>query len=65
MFQRLANSTWDEIIPVLGLISATIAFLLIILKAFLMKKDRVDHMSNLPLQDDEDSAKNPTPKKRS
>jgi hypothetical protein len=55
MFQRLSSAPWEDIAPVVGLLCAFIAFGLIIIKAIGMRKDKVDHLANLPLQDDDDA----------
>ena len=52
MFKRIILEDWQTVVPYLCFALIGGAFLLIVIRAIRMKKNDVDHLSNLPLQDD-------------
>lgn len=58
MFKRLQYEDWLSLLPIISFAIAFIVFLGISLKAIFMKKDKVEHMSHLPLD-----SEIPTPSK--
>ena len=64
MFKRIIYEEWHTVVPVIGFILTASAFILILLRAFFTKKDKINHMSHLPLeQDDQPASINPHEKK--
>lgn len=61
MFSRVVYENFQLLFPVIGFFLIFAVFLGVIVKVFLMKKKRVDRLSRLPLEDDEQ--KRPAPGK--
>lgn len=55
MFKRLIYEDWTTYVPIISFWFTFTVFLAISLRALLLKKDTVRHMSHLPLEDDESS----------
>lgn len=51
MFHRVTYEQWTTVVPVIAFILTFSTFLAITIKAFLMKKDKRDHLASLPLDD--------------
>ncbi len=51
MFKRIVYDNWTHIVPVLSFWLTFGVFLTITIRALCFKKDYVDHMGNLPLED--------------
>jgi len=56
MFKRIIYDDWTALVPLISFWFPYGVFLVICLRAFLLKKDTVQHMEHLPLE--EDSSKN-------
>lgn len=52
MFKRIIYDDWTQIVPVLSFWLTFGVFLAITVRALCFKKDYVNHMGNLPLEDD-------------
>ncbi len=52
MFKRIQYAEWQEILPVLAFCISFLLFLLIVVRALRMRKERARRMANLPLDDD-------------
>ncbi|WP_309396394.1 hypothetical protein [Cerasicoccus maritimus] len=52
MFKRIVYDNWTNIVPVLSFWLTFGVFIVITVRALCFKKDFVDHMGNLPLEDD-------------
>jgi len=57
MFKRIIYDGWTELVPHISFWATFGVFLAITLRAFLLRKNTVRHLENLPLEDDE----RPTP----
>ncbi|MFQ3225801.1 MAG: hypothetical protein ACI8Z5_002066 [Lentimonas sp.] len=55
MFKRIIYADWTSIIPLISFWLTFGVFLLITVRAVLLKKTTVNHMENLPLEDDDNS----------
>ena len=53
MFKRIIFESWTHGIPELSFWLTFTVFLAIVVRAFLMKKKDVQHISSLPLEEDE------------
>lgn len=51
MFQRIIFEDWTEGIPELSFWLTFGVFLAIVLRALFMKKEKLQHLENLPLED--------------
>lgn len=51
MFKRVIFENWTEAIPELSFWLTFGVFLAIILRACFMKKEKLEHLENLPLED--------------
>lgn len=58
MFKRIIYDEWTTIVPLISFWFTFSVFLIICIRAFLLKKDTVNHMGCLPLE--EDSSSNPS-----
>jgi len=52
MFKRIIYDEWTTFVPLISFWFTFGVFLVISLRAFLLKKDTVEHMEHLPLEDD-------------
>lgn len=57
MFKRIIYDDWTTIVPIISFVFTFGVFLAICLRAFFLKKDKVKHMKNLPLEDEDSSSK--------
>lgn len=55
MFKRTIFDTWEGLIPLLGLLLTLFAFSAIVIRALRMKADERKHLSNLPLETEDNS----------
>jgi hypothetical protein len=53
MFKRIIYDDWTTLVPLISFWFTFSVFLAICLRAFFLKKDRIHHMEQLPLEDDE------------
>lgn len=53
MFKSIQYEEWQQMLPLIGFGLCFIVFLLYAVKAILMKKKHIQHMSNLPLEKEE------------
>jgi len=58
MFKRIIYDDWTHIVPIISFWLTFGVFLAIVIRAILIKKSKVKHLENLPLEDDEDSTSN-------
>ncbi|PXA05666.1 hypothetical protein DDZ13_01985 [Coraliomargarita sinensis] len=58
MFKRIIYDDWTTFVPLISFWFTFGVFLAISLRAFLLKKSTVQHMENLPLE--EDASSNPS-----
>lgn len=58
MFKRIIYDDWTTLVPLISFWFTFGVFLTISLRAFLLKKDTVQHMEQLPLE--EDASSNPS-----
>ncbi|WP_309387139.1 hypothetical protein [Cerasicoccus frondis] len=56
MFKRIVYDNWTNIVPVLSFWLTFGVFIAITVRALCFKKDFVQHMGNLPLEDDNQEA---------
>ena len=61
MFKRIIYDEWTTIIPIISFVFTFGVFLAICLRAFFMKKDKVQHMQDLPLEDEDNRSKENNP----
>lgn len=52
MFKRIFHEDWTTVVPIIGFGITFIFFLIVIIRAFKMKKETRHQLSSLPLQDD-------------
>jgi len=57
MFKRIIYDEWTTIVPIISFVFTFGVFLAICLRAFFMKKDKVQHMKDLPLEDEDNRYK--------
>ncbi len=55
MFKRIIYDDWTNIIPLISFWLTFGVFLAITVRALFLKKSTVNHMENLPLEEDDDS----------
>ena len=55
MFKRIIYDDWTSIIPLISFWLTFGVFLAITVRALFLKKSTVNHMENLPLEEDDDS----------
>ncbi|MGE9292259.1 cbb3-type cytochrome c oxidase subunit 3 [Ruficoccus sp. ZRK36] len=55
MFHRITYEDWTSIVPIIGFVLTFSVFLVIVVRAILMKKKKRDHMANLPLENEHSS----------
>ena len=53
MFQRITFESWHSIIPVVAFFLTFGVFVYFVVRAVRMKKNDVEHISHLPLDDDD------------
>lgn len=58
MFKRIFYEDWTQMLPEISFCLTFAVFLAITIRALMTKKDKVDHMANLPLEDDTASKTN-------
>jgi hypothetical protein len=54
MFRRVILESWHEYVPYVCFAIIASVFLLIVVRALLMPKARVQHLASMPLRDDEE-----------
>jgi hypothetical protein len=59
MFHRVLYESWHQIIPVLAMAATGCFFIVAVLRALLMKKERADRAAHLPLVPDAPPAPSP------
>lgn len=57
MFKRIIYEDWTSLVPIISFLFTFGVFLAICLRAFFLKKDKIRHMKNLPLEDEDSSSK--------
>jgi len=55
MFKRIIYDDWASYVPLISFWFTFSVFLIITVRAILMKKDKIKHMGNLPLEEDDNS----------
>lgn len=51
MFNRVAYESWHDIVPFIAFSFTALVFLTMSVRALLLRKDKADQMSQLPLED--------------
>ena len=51
MFKRVLYEHWHQIIPVISLLFLLTLFIIMVVRALSMKKDKLEELSHLPLED--------------
>lgn len=57
MFKRIIYDEWTTIVPIISFVFTFGVFLAVCLRAFFMKKDKIQHMKDLPLEDEDSYSK--------
>ncbi|MEM0967224.1 MAG: hypothetical protein AAGJ81_13850 [Verrucomicrobiota bacterium] len=52
MFKRIQYAEWQEILPILAFLISFLLFLVIVLRAVRMRKEKAEVMANLPLEEE-------------
>lgn len=52
MFKRIQYAEWQDILPILAFCISFLLFLLIVIRALRMRKDRAKEMAELPLSEE-------------
>lgn len=52
MFKHLLFEDWVNTVPMITFGLTAFVFFTMMIRAFVMKKDEVDHMAQLPIEDD-------------
>ena len=55
MFKRIIYDDWASLVPLISFWFTFAVFLAITVRALLLKKEKVNHMASLPLEDEPDS----------
>jgi cbb3-type cytochrome oxidase subunit 3 len=58
MFKRIQYEDWQNAISIIAFAIFFVAFIIFVVRAILMKKDKVEHMAHLPLEDDQSNLEN-------
>lgn len=53
MFKRIFHEEWTSVVPIIAFAITFIFFIVMIVRAVRMRKAKRDHLSSLPLEDDE------------
>ena len=53
MFKRIFHEEWTSVVPIIAFAITFIFFVVMIVRAVRMRKAKRDHLSSLPLEDDE------------
>lgn len=62
MFKRINYDDWITIVPIIAFLITFAFFIYVVVKAIRMKKPETDHLSSLPLEDeDSETSKHPRP----
>ncbi|MGE9291892.1 MAG: hypothetical protein ACQKBT_12910 [Puniceicoccales bacterium] len=56
MFKRIQYAEWQEILPILAFCISFLLFLLIVIRAIRMRKDKASKMANLPLSEEKNKS---------
>jgi len=59
MFKRIQYAEWSDILPILAFCISFLLFLLILIRALRMRKDKAQKMANLPLSEETDKTESP------
>ena len=51
MFTRVAYESWHDVVPFIAFGFTAVVFLTMSVRGFLLRKEKADHMSHLPLDD--------------
>jgi len=51
IWQRIQYDHWQEAMPLIGFCIFFTLFLIVVVMTLRMRKDKIDHLSNLPLED--------------
>ncbi len=51
MFKRVLYEHWHQIIPAISLLFLLTLFIIMVVRALLMKKDKLEELAHLPLED--------------
>ncbi len=51
MFKRLIYDEWTSVVPIIAFVLTFIVFLVLLVRALLMRRERADHLSKLPLEE--------------
>lgn len=52
MFKRIIYDHWTEVVPMIAFFATFAVFLGAFVRALFMKKDRIEHLASLPLDND-------------
>jgi hypothetical protein len=58
MFHRIIVEDWQRALTIISFAIFAMVFLLTLARALRLKRDRIDHLQNLPLQNDSDPKSN-------
>lgn len=64
MFKRIQYEDWQNAIAIIAFAVFFVAFIIFVIKAVFMKKDKVEHMANLPLEDEQSNLENDDAQKK-
>lgn len=64
MFKRIQYEDWQNAIAIIAFAVFFVAFTIFVFKAIFMKKDKVEHMANLPLEDEQSNLENDDAQKK-
>lgn len=51
MFNRVSYESWHDVVPFIAFGVTVFVFLVMTVRGILLRKDKADHMSHLPLDD--------------
>lgn len=63
MFKRVLLEDWHVLIPLISFGTLFAIFVLVIYRTLRMKKDRIDHFANMPLEEETNESSNTNPDK--
>ena len=58
MFKRLILEDWHQNLPFIGFAVFFTVFVIVVIWTFRMKKEKIEHLAHLPLENDQNSSSN-------
>jgi hypothetical protein len=52
MFHRIIHDHWTSIVPIVAFALTFTVFMGVLVRTIMMKKEKLDHLASLPLQND-------------